>query len=83
MPAGEPGKSEGRQGAPRPGSLKMPRWGLGELPAPPVFTWRNCVAMLGPGLFMAGAAIGGGKWLTGPLVTAQYGGGLRWLATLI
>ena len=63
MPAGEPGKSEGRQGAPRPGSLKMPRWG--------------------PGLFMAGAAIGGGEWLTGPLVTTQYGGGLLWLATLI
>ena len=38
--------------------------------------------MLGPGLFMAGAAIGGGKWLTGPVITARYGGGLLWLATL-
>ncbi len=38
--------------------------------------------MLGPGLFMAGAAIGGGEWLTGPVITARYGGGLLWLATL-
>ena len=43
---------------------------------------RNLVAMLGPGLFMAGAAIGGGEWLTGPVITARYGGGLLWLATL-
>ncbi len=38
--------------------------------------------MLGPGLVMGGAAIGGGEWLTGPLVTARYGGALLWLATL-
>lgn len=38
--------------------------------------------MLGPGLFMAGAAIGGGEWLTGPDITVRYGGGLLWLATL-
>ena len=31
---------------------------------------------------MAGAAIGGGEWLTGPVVTARYGGSLLWLATL-
>ena len=31
---------------------------------------------------MAGAAIGGGEWLTGPVITARYGGGLLWLATL-
>ena len=68
--------------APRVGSGQMPTWQVGELPHPPVFAWRNCFAMLGPGLFMAGAAIGGGEWLTGPVVTARYGGGLLWLATL-
>ena len=31
---------------------------------------------------MAGANIGGGEWLFGPLVTAQYGGRVLWLATL-
>ena len=28
------------------------------------------------------AAIGGGEWLLGPIVTARYGGALLWLATL-
>ena len=45
--------------APQPGCTSLPRWELGELPDPPVFTWRNGAALLGPGLFMAGAAIGG------------------------
>lgn len=31
---------------------------------------------------MAGANIGGGEWLFGPLVTAQYGGQVLWLATV-
>lgn len=31
---------------------------------------------------MGAAAVGGGEWLTGPLVTAQYGGVLLWLATI-
>jgi len=60
----------------------MPRWNVGELIAPPRFTRRNWFAMLGPGLLMGGAAIGGGEWLVGPLVTAKYGGALLWLATV-
>jgi len=31
---------------------------------------------------MGGAAIGGGEWLLGPIVTARYGGAVLWLATL-
>lgn len=38
--------------------------------------------LIGPGLMMAGANIGGGEWLFGPVVTAQYGGRIMWLATL-
>ncbi|HID21467.1 MAG TPA: hypothetical protein EYP14_03595 [Planctomycetaceae bacterium] len=38
--------------------------------------------MIGPGLVLGAASIGGGEWLTGPMVTAKYGGGLLWLATL-
>lgn len=68
--------------APHPGSAKMPRWTTGELVDAPHFTWKNWFAMLGPGLLMGGAAIGGGEWLTGPLVTARFGGALLWLATL-
>jgi hypothetical protein len=68
--------------APWPGSHEMPRWSLGELPDAPVFQWGKLWQYLGPGLLMGGAAIGGGEWLTGPQVTAKYGGGLLWLATL-
>ncbi|HAA69812.1 MAG: hypothetical protein CMJ70_09030 [Planctomycetaceae bacterium] len=67
---------------PHVGSAQMPPWNRNELPDPPVFRWQNIATMLGPGLFMAGAAIGGGEWLTGPVITARYGGSLLWLATL-
>jgi hypothetical protein len=65
-----------------PGSTAMPSWQVGELVPAPVFTGRNWFALLGPGLLMAGAAVGGGEWLLGPVVTAKYGAGLLWLATL-
>ncbi len=68
--------------APYPGSKRMPRWNTGKLIDAPTFTQRNWFAMLGPGLLMGGAAIGGGEWLMGPAVTARYGGALMWLATL-
>ena len=57
--------SVGKFEAPSPGSQKMPRWTAGELIEPPVFTKRNWFALLGPGLIMGGAAIGGGEWLLG------------------
>jgi len=57
----------------------MPPWTEGELPEPPVLK-RGLLGVLGPGLMMAGAAIGGGEWLMGPAVTAQYGGVIMWLA---
>ena len=68
--------------APHPGSQRMPRWNVGELPEAPHFRWNNIWQFLGPGLLMGGAAIGGGEWLQGPLITARYGGGLLWLSTL-
>src|SRR3954470_1467796 len=57
----------------------MPPWTQGELPEPPTIK-RGVLSTLGPGLMMAGAAIGGGEWLMGPAVTAQYGGVIMWLA---
>jgi len=68
--------------SPQPGTAHMPAWTVGELPEAPRFHWRQLALMVGPGLVMGGAAIGGGEWLTGPLVTARYGGALLWLATL-
>jgi len=68
--------------APHPGSQEMPRWDTGELISPPRFTWKNWFALLGPGLVLGGASIGGGEWLLGPRVTALYGGALLWLTTL-
>src|SRR5262245_25292286 len=60
----------------------MPRWDTGHLPDAPKITRRSGALLLGPGLVAAGAAIGGGEWLAGPLTTARYGGGVLWLATI-
>jgi hypothetical protein len=38
--------------------------------------------LIGPGIVMVGSNIGGGEWLFGPVVTAQYGGTIMWLASL-
>jgi hypothetical protein len=76
------GAHESAPVAATPGTKKMPPWTLGELPDAPHFTWRNWAMLLGPGLVMGGAAIGGGEWLTGPRISALYGGSLLWLATL-
>jgi hypothetical protein len=75
-------KVSGNEVAPQPGAPQMPRWDVGELAEAPQFRWRNLALLLGPGLVMGASAIGGGEWLTGPLVTARYGGALLWLATL-
>jgi hypothetical protein len=68
--------------AAQPGSKAMPAWGRGELPDAPHFTRRNWAQLIGPGLVLGGASIGGGEWLTGPRISALYGGSLLWLATL-
>lgn len=60
----------------------MPRWTTGELVESPYFTWRNWMAMIGPGLVMGASAVGGGEWLAGPAVTAMYGPALLWVATV-
>jgi hypothetical protein len=73
--------SEGFE-APWPGDKTMPQWDSAGLPDAPRFTIKKWAGMLGPGLILGGAAIGGGEWLVGPEVTAKYGGALLWLATL-
>ncbi|MCI0624112.1 MAG: Nramp family divalent metal transporter [Acidobacteria bacterium] len=56
-------------------------WKVAELPEPPSISWRP-QALLGPGLLMVGASIGGGEWLLGPAMTAQYGATFIWIAVL-
>src|SRR5687768_18344238 len=68
--------------APHPGCKAMPPWDLGELPEAPRLTLRSWTLLIGPGLVAAGAAIGGGEWLAGPLTTARYGGAILWLSTV-
>jgi hypothetical protein len=60
----------------------MPRWDVAELPDAPLFRARSLLKMVGPGLVMGAAAIGGGEWLAGPAVTAKYGPALLWVATV-
>ncbi|HVA48603.1 MAG TPA: Nramp family divalent metal transporter [Pirellulales bacterium] len=57
-------------------------WQTGELAPPPPGGWQTWKAMLGPGVLLAGASVGSGEWLSGPAVSAQYGGTLLWVATL-
>jgi len=56
-------------------------WQVGDLIPPPKFGWRQSAELIGPGVLVAGSAIGAGEWLFGPAVTAQYGGTFLWLAT--
>jgi Mn2+/Fe2+ NRAMP family transporter len=60
----------------------FPPWDKAELSEAPVFRLRHWSMLIGPGLLMVGANIGGGEWLFGPLVTAQYGGRVMWIASL-
>ncbi len=58
---------------------RLPAWDMGELPPPPAISW-DPLRLIGPGLLMAGAAIGGGEWLIGPAITSRYGAAVMWIA---
>ena len=61
---------------------KIPPWGTADLPVPKPLGLKNLAGLIGPGIVMCGIQIGGGEWLFGPDVTAKYGGGLMWIATI-
>ncbi|MBM4074156.1 MAG: hypothetical protein FJ267_00755, partial [Planctomycetes bacterium] len=65
-----------------PTSSSLPPWDVAELPEPKPLSWRNWASFIGPGIVMMGIQIGGGEWLLGPSVTAKFGGGLMWIATI-
>lgn len=60
----------------------LPDWGVSDLPEPRALSWRDWERFVGPGIVMMGVQIGGGEWLFGPDITARYGGGLMWIATV-
>ena len=60
----------------------LPPWTVKDLPEPKSISWRNIAALIGPGIVMCGIQIAGGEWLVGPEITARYGGGLMWIATI-
>lgn len=60
----------------------LPAWGVGDLPEPEPVSLRHWTRFVGPGVVMMGMQLGGGEWLMGPEVTARYGGGLLWIATI-
>lgn len=55
-------------------------WAEAALPPAPVFRLRHLTLLIGPGLMAAGANVGGGEWLFGPVITARYGGVILWIA---
>ncbi len=38
----------------------LPEWDVGDLPAPPRFGWRQWPELIGPGVVVAGSAVGAG-----------------------
>ena len=68
--------------APKVSAGKLADWGVDDLPEPPRSGRRLWLALIGPGIVLAGTSVGTGEWLFGPSVSAQYGACLFWLATM-
>lgn len=60
----------------------LPAWNVEDLPEPRPFRARYLLAMLGPGLVLAGGAIGTGEFVMGPKSAATYGGALLFVIIL-
>jgi hypothetical protein len=60
----------------------LPPWDVAELPAPPAFSFRNALKVIGPGAIMAATSIGGGEWLVGPATAVKYGTDIFLIATV-
>lgn len=58
----------------------LPAWSVGEMPAPVPIGWKTLLALIGPGLVLAGSSLGTGEWITGASIAAQYRGLMLWVA---
>ena len=57
----------------------LPAWDVDELPEPTPLKARNILALIGPGMVLAGGSIGTGEWVMGPMAAAQYRGAMMWI----
>ena len=53
----------------------LPTWEVEQLPDPPKFSLRRALRMIGPGVILAGMAIGGGEWVLGFVLQPTGGDG--------
>ena len=60
----------------------LPPWSTADPPAPPPFTCRNVLRVIGPGAILLATAIGGGEWLVGPAAAVKYGATIMGIATI-
>jgi len=60
----------------------LPPWRAADLPAPPPFSFRNMIAVIGPGTIALSMSIGGGEWLLGPTTIVKYGFSMMWIVTV-
>lgn len=60
---------------------RLPAWNVGELDAPPPFSFKNALRVIGPGAIMAATSIGGGEWLVGPAAAVKYSSQIFLIAT--
>jgi len=60
----------------------LPAHNVKDLPAPPPFTFKNVIKVIGPGAILLGTSIGSGEWLLGPAAIVQYGSALLWITTI-
>ena len=61
---------------------ELPDWSTAELDAPPPFSFKSALKVIGPGAIMAATSIGGGEWLVGPAAAVKYGTQLFLIATV-
>ena len=61
---------------------ELPAWNTADLAAPPPFSFRNALSVIGPGAIMAATSIGGGEWLVGPAAAVKYSSQIFLIATV-
>ena len=57
-------------------------WTHAELPTPPAPRGLGWLGVVGPGVIVLGASIGGGEFLLGPAVFVRYGLSLLWVTSI-
>ncbi len=65
-----------------PSHGELPAWNTADLAAPPPFSFRNALSVIGPGAIMAATSIGGGEWLVGPAAAVKYSSQIFLIATV-